>query len=545
MPTLYSLLFVALLQPAPKTGFVEGTVVDAVSGAPLAQATVNVRYEKAPDGSGRLTSQNERGNTAETGIDGRFRLGAVAGIPFHFAVTRKGYTSINERFGHEDPNPYSLEPGREKTGVVIALQSESSLAGTVFDPEVQKPVEGITVRALRRARESGNEYWAPTQQAKSGADGRYVIGALPPGEYRLFLTSNLAPKLIPAPPEPSPPVFDYPPVYYPGVADGPSALPVNLMPGASLGSLDVKISRRRLYSIRGEVKLDGSPTPVAFFSIAPFGEDGQVHRRIGVLDAPGPFEILNLQEGPLKLSAVSTPAGGVLQALALHDTVLQSDQDHVLLHLLPGTRASFAVSTYGLRDDAHDPLWTELKASCTVRFSPRARVRMGDDPAAKAGADGRGAVDNLFVEPVQVSVQGIPDGWLLRQVLYDGQPAEPYRVEMNPSAPEHLFRILLAPAANSISGGVREGSAAAAQALVLVVREPFDQDTIYSRMKRATADGDGRFSFRTLHPGAWRILAVPAASSWQAANMLILSGAGEKVDVPESGSISIQLDARK
>ncbi len=545
MPTFYSLLLVLALQPAPKTAFIEGTVVDAVSGAPLAQATVNVRYQKAPDGSGRLSSQNERGNTAETGTDGRFRLEAVAGVPFRFAVTRKGYTSIGEAFGREDPNPHTLEAGKEKTGVVVRLNPESALAGTVFDPELRKPVPGLTVRAMKKTRGDGAEYWAPMQMAKTGEDGRYSIGALPPGEYRLFISSDLPPKLIPAPAQPSAPVFDYPSVYYPGVTDAQSALPINLMPGASLGSLDVKLSRRRLYSIRGEVKFDGPAAPIALFCITPFGEDGGSHRRIGVLDAPGPFEIVNLPEGPLKLSAASVPKGGSPQALALYETVLQSDESRVLLQPHPGIRATFAISTFGMRDDERDPLWTDLKASCTVIFRPRARVLMGDDAVAKAGADGRGAVENLFIEPVMVAVQGIPEGWLLRQVLYNGQPVEGYRVEMNPAAPEHHFRLLLAPAPNSISGAVRDGSSPAAQALAAAVREPFDKDTIYFRMKRATADEQGRFTMRTLLPGAWRIVAVPAAASWQAAWQLLLAGSGEKVDVPESGSFSVQLDAGK
>ncbi|MBI5281348.1 MAG: carboxypeptidase regulatory-like domain-containing protein [Candidatus Solibacter usitatus] len=543
MPTFYPLAVAVLLQAAPQTGVIEGTVVDAVSGAPLANASVTVRYERNPSGSGPLTSQNTAGNVATTGIDGRFKLEAVAGVPFHFAVKREGYTSIGEAFGREDPNAHTLQPGKEKTGVVVRLDPEAVLAGRVFDPELDKPAAGLTVRAMMKSRNAGSVFWAPVQQATTGEDGRYRIAALPAGEYRLFFSSNLTPKVIPSPQAPPAKVLDYPSLFYPGVPDGPSALAVNLLPGASVDSLDMKLSRRPLYTIRGEVRMDGPPAEISLWSITPFTDDGQAHRSIGTLPGPGAFEIQNQPPGPLKLAAVRLSQAPAERRLALFETVVDADLEDVQLQLMPGTRATFAISTFGLKDGARDPLWTDLKAACTVDLSPLARTSMTGEPSAKAGPEGRGAFESVFVEPLRLSVRGIPDGWVLRQLLYNGHAVEAYRVEMNPAAPAHHFQILLAPAPNSVQGEVREGSKPAGQALVLAVRKPFAKDNIYSRARRATADGDGRFALRTLQPGAWRFIAVAASESWQRAFEILLAGGGVKQEVTESGNVRLTLEA--
>lgn len=535
----------ALLQTAPKTGFVEGTVVDAASGAALTQATVNVRYESAPDGSGRLTSVNERGNTAETGVDGRFRLEVVGGVPFHFAVKRKGYISVAEEFGFQDPNPHKVETGKEKTGVMVRLNPESALAGSVYDPELRKPAEGVMVMAMMRMRRGDAEFWGPRGRTTTDKEGRYSIGGLPPGEYRLFLSSNLAPKFVPATGKRSPEVMDYPSLYYPGTEDVRSALSVTLLPGASLDSLDFRASRQRLYTVRGEILMDGDPEEISMFLIQPFGEDGQVHRPVGAIPGPGAFELRNLPAGPVQLAVANFRSPIERRKLALLSLTMDADVDKVRLQLLPGTRATFAISSYGLREDEKDPLWTEMKAECTVRLTPRARTSWGPDPEGRAGADGRGALEGIFIEPAWLSVRGIPEGWVLRELQYNGQPAEPYAVELNASAPAHHFRLLLQKAPNAIQGAVRAGNTAAAGALVVAAREPFDKDTLRFRQKRAVADSDGRYVLRTLEPGVWRVVAVPASESRMGAWRLLLSGAGEKAEITESGTISLQLEARK
>lgn len=545
MPTFYPLLLAILLQPALKTGYVEGTVVDATTGAPLAQATVNVRYESAPDGSGRLSSVNERGNTADTNIDGSFRLEVVGGVPFHFAVTRKGYTSVAEEFGFQDPNPHTVEAGKEKAGVVVRLNPESAMAGSVYDPELRKPVEGVWVQALTRTRRGDAEFWMPRGRARTDAQGRFSIGGLPAGEYRLFLSSRVWPKVVPAQEKSSPEVKAYPALYYPGVEDAHSALAVNLLPGASLDSLDFKATEQRLYSIRGEVLMDGEPEPVTMFAILPFGEDGQAIMRVGTLPAPGAFELQNLPPGPVKLAASNSSAPLARQKLALWTASMDSDLDKVRLQLLPGTRATFAVSTYGLRDDEKDPLWTEMKTECTVDLVPRARNSWGPDVMGRAGASGRGTLENVFIEPVRVIVRGIPEGWVLRELQYNGQPAEPHWVELNQAAPAHHFRVLLQRAPNAIQGTVRAGSNAAAGALVVAAREPFEKETIHFRHKRARADGEGRYALRTIEPGVWRVVAMEASESMQAAWRLLLAGVGEKAEITESGTVSLALEARK
>ncbi|MBI5083546.1 MAG: carboxypeptidase regulatory-like domain-containing protein [Acidobacteria bacterium] len=542
IPAFYTLAVTVLMRAAPQTGFVEGTVVDAASGAPLATATVTVRYDRNPAGSGRLTSQNTAGNVTTTSVDGRFRLEAVAGIPFHFAVKREGYTSIGEAFGREGPNTYTLQPAKEISGVVVRLDPEASLSGRVFDPELNKPVAGLTVQAMMKTRSDGSVYFAGMQQAKTGEDGSYRISALPPGEYRLYFSSNLTPKVVASPKATPGRVFDYPSVFFPGVSEGRSALTVNLLPGASLGSLDMRLTRQRLYTIRGEVRMDGPPAEIAVWSITPFTDDGEAHRRIGTLPGPGTFEIQNQPPGQLRLTAVTPSQEPAGRRLAMFETTVDRDIKNVQLQLMAGMQATFAVASFGVRDGARDPLWTDLKAVCTVELVPRARTRTGNEPSAQTGPDGRGVFENVFVEPILLSVRGIPDGWVLRQLLYNGQAVEPHRVEMNAAAPAHHFLILLAPAPNLVQGEVREGSKPAGQALVLAVREPFAKDNMYHRAKRATADGAGHFSLRTMQPGDWRFIAVAAADSWQRAFEILLSGGGVRQEVTESGTVRLTLE---
>jgi hypothetical protein len=541
------LLLAALQAAAPSPGVVEGVAVDSLSGAPVAQAKVLVRFTKPPPGATSLSSANASGPETVTAEDGRFRLEPPGGATFRLIVEHEGYTPFGgdrNLFG-PDPEPhYTVAPGERRTGIVIRLDAECSLSGRVIDEKSGHPIAGIDVRAFRvSTASSGARDFAPAGGATSGPAGAFALKGLAPGEYQIYTLASPAVevKLSAAPSEPS---FGYLPQFYPSAPDRQSALSFPILPGARLEGFEIKLARERLSSVSGRIRLDGDPQPVVLYAIQPlFGGDGARHGRLASLPGPGDFVIRNLPRGWIKLSAMTQRAGGQPRRLALQRLDLQGeDVEDLDLHLLPGVPVAVEIHSHGLKDGRADPLWTRHKPSLRVELSPLDRTHSSEDQPRRVAETGRAEFSDVFFEPLAFNLSGLPQGWVLRELLYNGQAVSEVLPSLNPGAISHTFTALVGPVANAISGRVKEGDRSAPGAQVAVVREGTPEETIRRlRFRRVRADADGSYTLATLAPGRYRVAALPAEASPDRVARVLLASADEKVEVPETGAVRLNL----
>lgn len=150
-----------------------GRVVDP-SGKPVAGA----RLTPSPEtGLGSFAIQSLRGPRTESDGSGRFLLDGLSPGPLALWVMAEGYLMKTVR-GLQIPETGEAPP------VEIVLGPGATVEGRVLD-EGSRPVAGAFVHAIP-AQGFDGESWIPASGGvRSGEDGRYRVGGLPPGRFQV------------------------------------------------------------------------------------------------------------------------------------------------------------------------------------------------------------------------------------------------------------------------------------------------------------------------------------------------------------------------
>jgi protocatechuate 3,4-dioxygenase beta subunit len=541
-------LLISALQPPPapleKPGVVEGVVIDSMTRAPIPNAEVRIRFTRPTDGSRGMTAANTAGPKMMAGIDGRFRLEVGYDIPFELRVRAEGYVEQNDNLFGPVGTTYSVKSGESKNGIVLAIARACSLSGRLIDAETGKPIAGLRVRSWRKGTSDGEVFYLPGgEPAETSEDGAYEMKGLEPGEYFISVEPPVQPKVRIPPERPEPRVKSYSAAWYPGGADRDAALPVRVHPGARLDGLDMKLTALIPLVVRGRVRLDGDPQPVTFLIAQPLASDSMRYSMLGQLDTPGPFEITGLAPSNCVLY-VFTPSKtraerrSALASFALADR----DIEDLDLTLLPGVRLTGAVRSLGLKDGDADPLWKQWKPELKLSFGPLKRVSTVLDRPLAVDAAGRLELEGVSFEPFRISLDGLPEGWVIREIQYNGHPLPSTVFEPDPAAVSHALNIFVSPVSNSITGVVSGRGKSLAGAVVLCLIEPIDPSDIRRGMKRANAGPDGRYAINTLTPGTYRIAVVPPGGEVNKTLEAIKTGAGRRIEVSPTSHTTLDLE---
>ncbi|MHC4899442.1 MAG: MSCRAMM family protein [Planctomycetota bacterium] len=172
---------------------VSGRVLDSVSRRPVHGARVVVR----PASGWPLLQQGRlQQPTTVTDAEGHFRIGGLpAGIVFVVAASQ-GFFSMEHGPIQPDSGPVTLllRAGFRVTGKVQDPAGQPMRAALVEVIHKQQP--GTANRRLLAGIEAGPK---SLPQGTTGSSGRFDLGGLPPGDYRLLVRKNgLPPFLSPA-----------------------------------------------------------------------------------------------------------------------------------------------------------------------------------------------------------------------------------------------------------------------------------------------------------------------------------------------------------
>ncbi len=156
----------------PSNGIIIGTVVDELTGKPIAGAIARI---------GQTAGEAPRMGAPQalTGSDGRFMFTKLPAGIFQFTASRSGYLPAG--FENASGFPIVLSKGQTRSDVRIALAKPASISGTIVD-ENGDPVVGATVYTLRRLRNLGRMTWMAEGNATTDDRGMYRFGYLPPGD---------------------------------------------------------------------------------------------------------------------------------------------------------------------------------------------------------------------------------------------------------------------------------------------------------------------------------------------------------------------------
>lgn len=212
-----------------------GTVVNSVTGAPVARAMVEI-------GGGQQRSTMSNG-------DGRFE---ITGLP-------AGQTVVNAQkpgyLGQEQATmengwgqPAMVEVGPETAAVVVKLVPESVIAGRITSNG--EPAEDVPVKVISAQVVEGRRQWLQRGGATTDDEGEFRIANLPEGQYFL----EVGPQWLPGGAGVSKGhEVGYEKVFYPSAPGSESATPLVVGPGQR-AEMELSLKLEPWYRIKGTVR---------------------------------------------------------------------------------------------------------------------------------------------------------------------------------------------------------------------------------------------------------------------------------------------------
>lgn len=418
---------------------------------------------------------------AMTDADGKFSITGMPEGTYGMLTTRAGFAT--------PPGSgiqVKLRAGERKEDLRLPLRPTGSITGRVMDA-TGEPVEFATVYASGGSGLFGS---------LADGQGRFRIGGLPPGSFRLEAASAAEARPA-APPE----------IRTDGTVEthyGPSYFPaaVNVKAGGESGGIEIRLPRTRLVRVGGQVT--GVPRGARIgLSVN--------DRRGGFSDSPktdGSFEWW-LNPGKYVVSARegSGPEfGGESRAASapVGITVGDADIDNLELRILPPSDIQGRVEHES--GEAQPPAakrWLRLPAM----------DRMGGGASALS-ADGSFTLLNLLPGRYRVMCDWVPQAYV-KSMRLGSTEIQGDILDLSSGSGGAALTVVVSSRFGSISGTVQGDRAAAAGlrvALVAVtpgyVRPP----------QFADIGADGRYSFDSVVPGDYKLAVV-------AANDLVIQGA--------------------
>ena len=289
---------------------IRGRVTDE-GGAPLAGRCVVAETLTEP-----WPYQVGYGTTAE---DGTYAMGFLPAGTYRVLFNTCGSEGAGEFYDNASSRsaatPLMLSSGQVATGIDAAIAPGSGITGVVTNPAGQ-PVAGACVSAAR-SDDSGFNY----RSTSTDAAGAYRVGALSPGQYRLYVSpcqtgSDLLPQLYGAPP---------------GDPRDASAQPIAVAATADTTGIDVQLVRGGV--IEGTVTSGGQP--VAGMCVLASSHDGSTYASGSAqADGAGHYSLKPLPAGNIDVAFFT--CGPQFQDLVpewYHDAPVQSQATPVAVSL--------------------------------------------------------------------------------------------------------------------------------------------------------------------------------------------------------------------
>jgi hypothetical protein len=229
-------------KPADNTLSVSGTVVNSLTGEPLRGAVVAITTGQIPGQVGGQAGGQIAFSTLSDN-SGRFQFDGLA-------EGRAFISAIKPGFG----NPFrgqlertSVQITRNVSPVLVKLDPTGVIFGRLTDTNGQ-PLEGFLLHVMSKQRVGGKQQWVPfPSQTTTDDDGNFRIADLPADTYYLQVAQNrettLSRRGVPNPREQS-----YAEIFYPGIADSNSAMPIQLTGGREV-EVNFSIAAEPLYEV--------------------------------------------------------------------------------------------------------------------------------------------------------------------------------------------------------------------------------------------------------------------------------------------------------
>ena len=491
----------ALLRPSAaqtsntETFALSGTVVNSVTGEPIARALVRTNG---------LVQRN-----AFSDGEGRFQIDGLPPGQVMVTVQKPGYVSA------AGSPVTSIQIGPNSTGMALKLSPQSAIYGRVVDASGQA-LEHVPVRLTARSLRDGRKAWEQHAMADSDEDGHFRFPNLTPGTYYVSagpLDANVyslsSPRILTAREKSK---SGFPHVYYPGVPDLSSALPIQLNAGQQ-AEADFSMSAVPVYQVSGTVVGHLPDQGVGFAVFTASGDD--IFLPINFNMETGTFKIDGAPAGSYIVRAMSQ--NGLQSTRGETRINVASNLADVRIVLAPSVTIPIVVRTES-RVPSHNATG-EVTAGLSSAWNPVSVRLLPTDPNAAEvfsvteRKDGQYVTKLQAVDPGTYTVELMPQPpWYVQSATY-GQTNLLLDDVYVASGQSYAMDIVLRDDSANLSATVKSSDGTPGRAIVVVV--PQGGGKLPPRVVRGSGN---EFSVYALPPGDYLVFAFDNIDDLEYAN---------------------------
>jgi uncharacterized GH25 family protein len=487
-------------QTAAPQGTIEGTVVNAKTGAPLKRANIRLnglmnRQQNAPPPAPGQQQQQPPRLTKETDDQGHFSFAGVPAGRYTMSAERQGYLrqSYGGRVFNTSGQPFVLADGQSMKGVVFKLSPQSVIAGRVLD-EDGEPVANVQVRAFRKEYRGATKEWSQVSNGQTTDIGEYRLANLSPGQYLVATETNnnqMMNQSYGAEPLPEKPEMVYTSTYYPNGLDSTAAAPIDVAPAAEVRGIDIRLRKVQVFRVRGKIVSPPGGPAVAPVMLTRKDGTGSVRGMGQARTQDGRFEIRGVAPGSYYASARVGGANQQLLAVAPLE-VGNNHVDGLVLTLSPGADIPGSVR---LAEKDAQVSFTNLNV-----FVRPVGFAMGGSGRGKVGEDLKFVVHNVAGLRFAANVSGLPENCFVESIKYGGQEVTEAGVDLAAGTP---LEVVISATAGSVMGAVmdKDGKPVVSAIVVLIPKDDA------SHKSENNTDENGGFTFKGLKPGDYKLYA--------------------------------------
>jgi hypothetical protein len=465
-----------------------GTVVDALTGAPIHRALVQLVGPQS-----RLVLTDE---------GGKFRFANLAQGQNGINVHKPGYT---DSAGN---SAIMVTIGADTSPLVLKLEPESAITLRVKG-EDGDGVEGLPVRVLMSQVGEGRRHLIMNGGGETDGQGEYRFGGLRPGKYYVTVGPSRRPigHVGDGAHESD---IGYSRVFYPNAAELEGAAQVEVSSGRR-ARVEFSLSTVPLYRISGVV-VGGTPGQPCYAQIVD-SSGQQIGNGVGINAVTGMFRSGGVPGGFYTLTANCVAEGGIY-AVARMPLHVDSNIANVTLSVTP--TASIAVI---FRTNESGAEANENRFLAMVLLT-RKQSNLRGHGSEWAQREGDGPETRLVVKRVEPGIYSADirpnSGWYVESAVYGSVDLLREDLTVPEGGTTDAIEITLRNDGARVSGTVRGKGAASATGLVLLVSSRAPREV------KATQVVNGTFTLDDLAPGSYRAIAIDQADDLEYTNPEVL-----------------------
>jgi hypothetical protein len=490
---------------------IHGVVLEPGTLHPVSEAEV-LLFPMPGEGELLNFSRAKALATTTTDANGAFRLAPEQFGSYRVEVKKEGYGAAA---------PFSIAMGLSNVATVkvsgehplrqvqLMLAHPGQVSGRLVDEETRKPIAKMQVFVECLFHVEGRRVAMPGAIAVTDSEGQFVATGLIPADYVVWIrprTSDLARIVQEFSEKDLERVdLDYEESYWPGGSSLDTALPVRVGSGAAVDVGRMALRRVPYYSVRVSFPAGGCES----------GEKANVgftvgrgfHFCLGRIPCNKDFLMRGFAPGSHKMEVVvDHPRENRVGGLVAFD-ILDKNMN-VSIPLVRGVIIDGRVVPV---EGASKPALDKMR----ILADPIAGAAYSDEGYTVPDKEGAFRFDNARAPEYRVSISGMPESHYIKEIRYNGirvrGNTQRLHLRLDPSAMGHSLEIVVDDKPASLIGSVTDRDRAVSVPYVVLIPWPQSSPEALWPVLEATGDEDGKFQFRGLAPGDYRILAVSPA----------------------------------